>query len=108
MRNSLLAATLLGSLTLVPAAQSADPPAGSDEKAAKRAALFPKLDKNGDGSLSKEEFVDRKGLKENPDAAEKASKTFAKHDSNGDGSLSEEEFVGGGGGKGAGGEESSE
>ena len=96
MKNSLLAATLLGSLTLIPAARSADPAPGTDEKAAKRAAQFPKLDKNGDSSLSKEEFLDRKGLKENPDAAEKASKAFAKHDSNGDGSLSKDEFTQGG------------
>lgn len=110
MKNSLLIVTLLGSLTIIPAARSADPAPGTEEKAARRAAQFPKLDKNADGSLSKEEFLDRKSLKENPAAAEKAAKAFAKYDSNGDGALSKDEFTQGGqkGGKAAGGEESGE
>jgi Ca2+-binding EF-hand superfamily protein len=97
MKNSLLAATLLGSITFVAVARSADPASGTDDKAAKRAAQFPKLDKNADGALSKEEFLDRKSLKDDPGAAEKAYKTFVKYDSNGDGALSQEKFVGRGG-----------
>ena len=49
--------------------------------------VFKKKDKDGDGSLSKEEFVGKA-----KDAA-KAEAAFAKKDKNGDGKISEEEFV---------------
>ena len=54
------------------------------------AAAFAKLDKNGDGKVSKEEYMDSAAAKK--DAA-KAGESFAKRDKNGDGSLSKEEFI---------------
>lgn len=51
-------------------------------------AAFKKLDKNGDGKVSKEEFTAKA-----KDAA-KADKAFAKLDKNGDGFLTLEEFKG--------------
>jgi len=52
-----------------------------------RAAMFRKRDKDGDGVLSREEFVASQ-----PDPDE-APKRFPRFDKNGDGSLSEVEFV---------------
>jgi len=52
-----------------------------------RVGMFRKRDKNGDGKLSREEF-----LLNQPDPDE-APKRFPVFDANGDGSLSEEEFV---------------
>ena len=49
-------------------------------------AIFKKKDTNGDGSLSKEEFVAK--MKD----AEKAGKSFDKKDKNGDGKLTLDEF----------------
>ncbi len=49
--------------------------------------VFKKKDKDGDGSLSKEEFVGK------AKDATKAEAVFAKKDKNGDGKLSEEEFL---------------
>jgi Ca2+-binding EF-hand superfamily protein len=81
---------------------------GADGDAAKKAkggkdtdALFKKIDANGDGKISKEEFrkffadmAAKVGkLKDNPDMAEQiADKIFDKLDANGDGFLSKEEF----------------
>ncbi|MBI5395950.1 MAG: sulfatase-like hydrolase/transferase [Verrucomicrobia bacterium] len=70
--------------------------AGKDEKkaAAKpkqdRAAMFAKRDKDGDGKLTREEFLDKQ-----PDPDE-APKRFIQFDANKDGVLSREEFVTGG------------
>lgn len=51
------------------------------------AKAFKKKDKDGDGFLSKDEFV--KGAKD----GEKAAKVFAKKDKDGDGKLSPAEFA---------------
>lgn len=67
-------------------------PAKADEPKAKaptkdRVAMFVKRDLDGDGRLSKEEF-----LRNQPDP-EEAPKRFPVFDANGDGYLSQEEFV---------------
>ena len=62
----------------------------ADEKEKKKqdpAAVFAKKDANGDGKLSKEEFL--KGQKD----AAKAEKSFGARDKDGDGSISKEEFT---------------
>ena len=52
--------------------------------------MFKKLDKDGNGSVSKEEFLASPGAKK--DAA-KATERFGKMDKNSDGSLSKEEMT---------------
>lgn len=52
-----------------------------------RAALFARKDKNNDGKLTREEFLDGQ-----PDPAE-APKRFPRFDANSDGELSREEFI---------------
>lgn len=79
MKRLMILALCLGFATPVIAA---DKPKRDPE------AAFKKLDKNGDGKVSKEEFTAKA-----KDAA-KAEKAFAKLDKNGDGSLSLEEFKG--------------
>ena len=61
--------------------------AKSDGKSQDRAAMFRKRDKNGDGKLTKDEF-----LTGQPDPDE-APKRFIRFDKNGDGVLSEKEFA---------------
>ena len=82
---------------LVSASYSFAAPAEGDAKKEKPkmdpAAVFAKKDKNGDGKLSKEEFLDKA-----KDAA-KAEKQFAAKDKDKDGSLSKEEFTAAGGKK---------
>lgn len=94
MKLILSVTALLGSLALVSLSHSAEP-AANDEgtKKSNRAVQFGKLDKNADGSLSKDEFMDRPSIKSDPASAEKAAKAFSKMDANGDGVLSKEEFV---------------
>ena len=110
MKHSFLAVVALGSLALAPTSRAADSATGSDDMVAKLTAAFDKLDKNADGAVSKEEFMNRKRFKDNPEAAEKASKVFTKLDTNADGALSKDEFVNRGskGGKTAGGAEGGE
>ena len=66
-----------------PAKAAAKPKSGSQD----RVGMFRKRDKDGDGKLTREEF-----LLNQPDPDE-APKRFPVFDANGDGSLSEEEFV---------------
>ncbi len=54
------------------------------------AKAFARLDTNGDGKLSKEEFLASPAAKKDP---AKAEQTFGKRDKNGDGFLSQEEFA---------------
>ena len=64
-------------------------PAAPAAETKKAGGAFAKKDKDGDGNLTKEEFVaDAK------DAA-KAEAAFAKRDTNGDGKISKEEFAAG-------------
>jgi Ca2+-binding EF-hand superfamily protein len=58
---------------------------------------FKKLDKDGDGCVTLEEFKASGSAKKDPAKAEEA---FKKKDKNGDGKLSLDEFKGGGGKKG--------
>jgi Ca2+-binding EF-hand superfamily protein len=81
-----IVATLLG---WIPAALQAGENADPDGAAA-RAKQFDALDKNDDGSLSKDEFMAARKSVEEP---ERASKVFELRDTDGDGSLSKEEFV---------------
>jgi len=87
-----LGACLLG-LTIAGSAMAAE----GDEKPKKGgdpAAMFKKLDKNGDGKLSLEEYRGKaKG-----DRAAKVEARFKKLDKDGDGALTIEEFKGGAGG----------
>jgi Ca2+-binding EF-hand superfamily protein len=64
----------------------------------KREAMFKRLDTNGDGSISKEEWMASKGAQKNP---ERAAKKFTSMDKDSDGNVSKEEYtkVSGGGEK---------
>ena len=53
--------------------------------------VFAKLDKDGDGKLTEEEYVGKK----TGEKADKAKERFAKLDKDGDKSLSKEEFLAG-------------
>ncbi len=68
-------------------------PEGAEKAKPDLAAVFAKKDGNGDGKLSKEEFL--KGAKD----AAKAEKQFTAKDKDKDGSLSKEEFTTPGGKK---------
>jgi Ca2+-binding EF-hand superfamily protein len=61
------------------------------DRGEKRAAQFARTDKNGDGAVTKEEFLATKASQKDP---EKAAKAFARFDKDGNGSLSKEEFAG--------------
>ena len=104
--TSILAALALGT-TLATAADEkpAAPAAGGDAKPAagadakpKRdpAEVFKKLDTNGDGKVSLEEFKAGPAGKKDP---AKAEEIFKKKDKDGDGFLSLEEFSAAGGKK---------
>lgn len=73
------------------------------DMAEKRASKFDKLDKNADGSLSKDEFMAAPNNQQNP---ERAAKAFAKMDQDANNALSKEEFVSAGNKKSKGGEQS--
>ena len=93
-----LAAVL--ALTLSVSAEEKKPAAAAGADPAKPkadpAAMFAKLDKDGDKAVSKEEFMASPGAKK--DAA-KAEASFGKKDKNADGKLSLEEFSAHGGKK---------
>jgi Ca2+-binding EF-hand superfamily protein len=79
-------------------ATAADAPAKGEKKKADPEAMFKKLDADGNGSLSLEEFKAGPMGKKDP---AKAEEIFKKKDTNNDGSLSLQEFEahGGKGGK---------
>ncbi|QDU64278.1 EF hand [Planctomycetes bacterium Pan216] len=52
-------------------------------------ARFQKMDKNGDGKVSLDEFVGKR----TGEKKEKAEKAFAKRDKDGDGNLTKDEFM---------------
>ncbi len=66
------------------------PEAGKDKPKMSPEEMFKKLDKDGNGSISKEEYLASPGAKK--DAA-KATERFGKMDKNSDGSLSKEEMT---------------
>lgn len=66
------------------------PEAGKDKPKMNPEEMFKKLDKDGNGSISKEEYLASPGAKK--DAA-KATERFGKMDKNSDGSLSKEEMT---------------
>jgi Ca2+-binding EF-hand superfamily protein len=71
-----------------------------DSTDGKREAMFPRFDTNGDGVISKEEWMSSKGAQKN---TERAQKKFTQMDKDGDGNLSKEEFLAPAGGKATGG-----
>ncbi len=99
--TTLLTVLALTSFTLNAAEEGAKKPAeeGAPKKAAEEGAkkpkgnpeeMFKKLDKDANGSVSKEEFLAGPFGKKDPT---KAEETFKKKDKDGDGSLSKEEFL---------------
>ena len=80
---------LLGPSLFLGAQENAEPDAKKTEA---RAKVFPKLDKDHNGSLSPEEF---KAAPQFNDKPERASKVFTRLDKDGNGSLSKEEFTSG-------------
>ncbi len=84
-----------GLLAAAPAAHAGGKPKAGKKKDVGVAALFKKLDANGDGKLSVAEFAKITELGKGGGAkvkVKKAEKVFAKLDANGDGVLSLEEF----------------
>lgn len=86
--TSILAVLAL-SVSLNAAEGDAKKPEGEKKKANPEEA-FKKLDKDGNGSISKEEFMASPQAKK--DEA-KAGEAFGRKDKNSDGSLSKEEFI---------------
>jgi hypothetical protein len=88
-------ATVLLVLTGLTAASADDGPAAGKKGKGDGTLLFKKMDANGDGKVSKEEFkaffdkVGKGKLKDNPELLDKL---FDKLDTDGDGSLSPAEF----------------
>jgi hypothetical protein len=91
-------AALAVSVSFATAADAAKKEAKAEKKGANPEERFKKLDTNGDGFISLEEFkASPAGQKD----AAKAEEFFKKKDKDGDGKLSAEEFAAGGGKKGA-------
>lgn len=82
--TSLVIALGLAATSLAHAEKKPDAPKPGKPAPAK---VFQKKDADGDGFLSKEEFV--KGAKD----ADRAGKAFGRKDKDGDGKLSKEEFA---------------
>ena len=83
---SLCAIAFLGGISL----QAEDAKPAEKPKATKE-EMFKKLDTNGDGFLSKEEFLASPGAKKD---LPKAEERYKKMDKKGDGKVTLEEFVG--------------
>ena len=87
--TSILAILALAA-TVNAAEGDAKKPEGGKKKAPDMEAMFKKLDKDGNGSVSKDEFLaSPQGKKD----ATKAGEVFGKKDKDGDGSLSMKEFA---------------
>ena len=80
--------TLIALAATVNAAEGDKKPEGGKKKADPE-AMFKKIDSNGDGSISKEEFMAGPGKKD----AAKGEQMFTAKDKDKDGKLSKEEFV---------------
>jgi hypothetical protein len=100
MMRVFLAASLCSILTLAAGAAPPDDPPPAKDKAKgllmhKPELLFKKMDANGDGKVSKEEFQDFMSKFGPPRLREKTKlldRVFDRADTNGDGSLSLQEF----------------
>lgn len=99
------AALIASSMILVPFASAATCPDDEKKPAAKKdgakpkrepGAMFKKMDKNGDGKVSKDEFVNSR---KSDDAKKKAEGFFGKRDKNSDGFITKDELAGPGKGK---------
>jgi len=81
---------ILALAATVHAAEGDKKPEAGKKKAPNPEEMFKRLDKDGNGSISKEEYMASPQAKK--DEA-KAAERFGKLDKNGDGSLSKEEFA---------------
>lgn len=81
---------ILALAATVNAAEGDKKPAEGAKKKGNPEEMFKKLDKDGNGSVSKDEFMASPGAKK--DEA-KAGERFTKMDKNSDGSLSKEEMM---------------
>ena len=79
-----------GSISTKDFAQRRKPGGEGGRKRPNPAEIMKKLDTNGDGNISKEEFLAGERAKENP---ERAGQHFDKLDANGDGNISRDEFA---------------
>ncbi|MDP1588111.1 MAG: EF-hand domain-containing protein [Prosthecobacter sp.] len=79
------------SATLNAAEGDKKPEAGKDKPKLSPEEMFKRVDKDGNGSVSKEEYMAGPGKKD----AAKGAERFGKLDKNADGSLSKEEFAAG-------------
>ncbi len=85
-------ASTLAILALAATLNAAEGDAKKPEAGKKKAnpeEMFKKLDKDSNGSISKDEFMAGPGKKD----AAKGAEMFGKKDKNSDGSLSKEEFI---------------
>jgi hypothetical protein len=85
MKTILTLAAIFAAASLTSFAVAADKPDKGDPEAA-----FKKLDTNGDGTVTKEEFMASKKAQKD---ADKAGKHFEKLDANKDGKVTKEEFL---------------
>lgn len=88
-RLFVLGATL--SAVLLASCETSQPNRGGGQ-APDRKTMFLRLDRNGDGMLSRQEFMAGPAAQQNP---QQAPQVFRRMDRNGSGTLSRQEFVAG-------------
>lgn len=99
MLRRFLTLGLFGVMVLAAGAGAADEPAGAKKKKGGKGpnleAVFKKMDANGDGKISKDEFADfvsKLGNGKLKDKPKLIDKLFARADADGDGFLSKDEL----------------